>query len=91
MDQQPIPARTPPIAARLEKGGAAAAGAYLAANPGAGPDICNLAYRLDAICERAKLTDHARTYNNVVTSWDAIVKASRQAGQAGEQNNLFES
>ena len=77
------------IAARLEKDGAASAGAYLAANPGAGPDIRSLAYRLYTICERAKLTDHARTYNNVVTSWDAICEASREAGHAGEQQDLF--
>lgn len=79
------------LAGRLEAGDTAKAGAYLARIPQHAADIRALAYRLYTICERSKLTDAARTYNNVITSWDAIVHGSEQTGVVGRQRSLFDA
>lgn len=78
------------LAGRLEAGDSATAGAYLARIPQHAADIRALAYRLYTICERSKLTEVARTYNNIISSWDAIVYGSEQAGVVGKQIGIFD-
>jgi putative DNA methylase len=51
--------------------------------------IRQLAYRLYTLCERKKWADEARAYNELVTSWPAIVEASHEAGHKGEQIRLL--
>jgi len=79
------------LAGRLEAGDNATAGSYLARIPQHSADIRALAYRLYTLCERAKLSDAARTYNNIMTSWDAIVYGSELAGVVGKQKNIFDA
>ena len=52
--------------------------------------IRQLAYRLYTLCERKGLTDEARAYNEVVTSWSGIESAaSKEPGAV--QGQLFEN
>jgi putative DNA methylase len=67
----------------------AAAGALLAHMPEKQDAIRHLAYRLYTICERQKWAEEARAYNELVTSWPAIVEASQAAGLKGEQLGLI--
>ncbi len=67
--------------------GESAAGELLSKMPTKAEPIRQLAYHLYTLCERNKWAEDARDYNNVITSWHAIVEESRKApakvGQLG--------
>jgi len=65
------------------------AGALLARMPEKQDDIRQLAYRLYTICERKGWAEDARAYNDLVTSWPAIVEESLKAGHKGSQMSLL--
>lgn len=65
------------------------AGALLARMPDKQDAIRQLAYRLYTICERKGWAEDARAYNELVTSWPAIVEESLKAGHKGSQMNLL--
>jgi putative DNA methylase len=67
-----------------------AAGTLLARMPEKGEPVRQLAYRLYTQCERKGWAEDARVYNELITSWQAILEVSRQAGESGTQMNLFE-
>jgi putative DNA methylase len=64
------------------------AGVLLARMPEKQDAIRQLAYRLYTVCERQKWADDARAYNELVTSWPAIVEESIKAGLKGTQLEL---
>jgi putative DNA methylase len=65
-----------------------AAGILLARMPDKAEGARALAYRLYTLCERQKRAEDARAYNELVTSWPAIVEASREIGHVGTQQRL---
>ncbi len=65
------------------------AGALLARMPEKQDAIRQLAYRLYTICERKGWAEDARAYNELVTSWPAIVEESLKTGHKGSQMNLL--
>ena len=65
-----------------------AAGALLVKMQAKQEAIRLLAYRLYTLCERKKWAEHARAYNELITSWPAIVEASTRAGQEHAQLDL---
>jgi putative DNA methylase len=65
-----------------------AAGALLARMPEKQDAIRQLAYRLYTICERQKWAEEARAYNELVSSWPAIVGESHKTGHKGTQLGL---
>ena len=72
----------------LGEGGESAAGALLARMPERGPDIRRLATWLYTLCERKKLAEDARGYNELVTAWYAIETASQDMGEVNAQASL---
>ncbi len=62
----------------LNRSGEDAAGKLLAKMPEATEDIRSLAYFLYTMCERKGKADDARYYNELMTSWSAIVAASME-------------
>jgi putative DNA methylase len=64
------------------------AGILLARMPEKQDAIRQLAYWVYTICERQKWADEARAYNELVTSWPAIVEESIRAGLKGTQLEL---
>jgi putative DNA methylase len=60
------------------------AGALLAKMQGRQEGIRQLAYRLYTLCERKGWAEHARAYNELITSWPEIVKASQQTAPRGQ-------
>lgn len=72
----------------LGEGGESAAGALLARMPERGPDIRRLATWLYTLCERKKLAEDARGYNDLVSSWYAIETASQDVGEINMQGGL---
>ncbi|MCH7663572.1 MAG: DUF1156 domain-containing protein [Chloroflexi bacterium] len=69
----------------LNQEGESRAGILLASMPERGESICQLAYHLHILCERNKWAEDARSYNELITSWHAIVAASHEVGQHGTQ------
>lgn len=65
------------------------AGALLARMPEKQDGIRQLAYRLYTICERQKWAEEARLYNELITSWPAIVEESHRVGHRGTQLQLI--
>ncbi len=65
------------------------AGALLARMPDKQDAIRQLAYRLYTICERKGWAEDARAYNELVTSWPAIVEESLKTGHKGSQMSLL--
>jgi putative DNA methylase len=65
------------------------AGALLARMPEKQDAIRQLAYRLFTLCERKKWAEEARAYNELVTSWPAIVEESVKVGISGTQMELL--
>ena len=65
------------------------AGALLARMPDKQDAIRQLAYRLYTICERKGWAEDARAYNELVTSWPAIVEQSLKGGHKGSQMTLL--
>ncbi|MFU8772445.1 MAG: DUF1156 domain-containing protein, partial [Anaerolineales bacterium] len=72
----------------LNQQGETAAGALLARIPERGEAMRQLAYHLYTLCERKKWADEARAYNELITSWHAIVAASHETGHIGEQTGM---
>ena len=64
------------------------AGVLLARMPEKQDAIRQLAYRLFTICERQKWVEEARSYNDLITSWPAIVEQSHTVGHKGTQLEL---
>ncbi len=64
------------------------AGALLAKMPEKQEAIRLLAYRLYTICERKKWAEQAGAYNELITSWPAIVEASHGVGHVRTQMEL---
>ena len=64
------------------------AGVLLAQMPEKQDAIRQLAYRLYTICERQKWAEEARAYNDLITSWPAIVEESHKVGHTGTQLEL---
>jgi len=56
------------------------AGSLLAQIPEKTGSVRQLAYRLYTLCERRGWAEDARTYNELITSWHGIVKASQDVG-----------
>lgn len=73
---------------RLNSRGESAAGELLAKMPEKGEPIRQLAYHLYTLCERKKWAEEARAYNQLITSWNAIVSASYEVGHKHEQQGL---
>lgn len=73
---------------RLQNHGESAAGELMAKMPEKGEPIRQLAYHLYTLCERKKWAEEARAYNELISSWSAIVAASHELGHAGEQVGL---
>ena len=66
------------------------AGALLAKMPQKQDAIRQLAYRLYTLCaERKKQAELGRPYNELITSWPAIVEASQKAGLVNTQLGLL--
>ncbi|MDJ0835528.1 MAG: DUF1156 domain-containing protein [Acidobacteriota bacterium] len=63
------------------------AGKLLAMMPERGETIRQLAYHLYTLCERRKWAEDARAYNELITSWHAIVTTS-QDSESGPQMEL---
>jgi putative DNA methylase len=72
----------------LKKKGESDAGALLARMPERAERIRQLAYHLYTICERKKWAEQARAYNELITSWHAIVAASHDVGHVGTQAEM---
>lgn len=75
---------------KLNASGENAAGELLAKMPEASEDIRQLAYFLYTMCERKGNAEDARYYNELMTSWHAIVAASMDFQKSKpEQLELF--
>jgi len=72
----------------LQGAGEAAAGALLARMPERTEAIRQLAYRLYTLCERKGRAEDARSYNELMTSWQAIERASQEIGYKHEQTQF---
>jgi len=72
----------------LNQKGESEAGALLARMPEWGESIRQLAYHLYTLCERKKWAEEARAYNELITSWNAIVTASVDVGHKDEQMGM---
>lgn len=64
------------------------AGALLAKMPEKQDAVRQLAYRLYTLCERKGWAEHARSYNELIMSWPAIVEASHRTGHVRTQIDL---
>jgi len=65
-----------------------AAGELLSNFPEKAEPIRQLAYRLYTICERKGWAQEAGFYNNLITSWHAIVEESRKVSKASVQTSF---
>lgn len=65
-----------------------AAGALLAQMLSKQDAVRQLAYRLYTLCERKKWAEQARAYNELITSWPAIVEQSQKAPTTKQQMQL---
>ena len=72
----------------LSREGENAAGRLLARIHDKAEPIRALAYRLYTLCERKGWAEEARAYNELITSWPAIVAASHEVGHVGTQQAL---
>jgi putative DNA methylase len=69
----------------LQSGGESAAGDLLAHMPARIESIRQLAYRLYTLCERKGWAEDARSYNELITSWEATEAASLKASKSREK------
>jgi putative DNA methylase len=69
--------------------GESGTGALLAAVASKSEATRQLAYRMYTLCERTGLAEHARAYNELITSWSAIEAAASQVATP-TQRTLFE-
>ena len=74
----------------LNQQGETEAGALLARMPERGETIRQLAYHLYTQCERKKWAEEARSYNELIGSWRAIVSASHEVDARGEHQYEFD-
>ena len=74
----------------LNQQGEEAAGALLAKMSEDGENIRQLAYFLYTLCERKGNAEDARYYNELMTSWHAIVTASMEYKKERPQQEQFE-
>ena len=65
--------------------GETSAGALLARMMDKAEPIRALAYRLYTLCERKGWSDEARSYNELITSWQSVEAAATDAGPRGTQ------
>ena len=72
----------------LNQQGEKAAGELLAKMPEEAENIRQLAYYLYTLCERKGNADDARYYNELMTSWHAIVAASLAARETQQEQTL---
>jgi len=72
----------------LQRQSAADAGALLARMPTRAEPMRQLAYRLYTLCERKGWAEDARAYNELITSWSAIERASQEVGHVGKQTEM---
>jgi putative DNA methylase len=72
----------------LNSKGETVAGGLLAKMPEKGEAIRQLAYHLYTLCERKNWAEDARAYNELITSWHAIIAASLEIGHTGTQVQL---
>ena len=72
----------------LNQDGESAAGALLARMPTRAEPIRALAYRLYTLSERKGWAEDARAYNELVTAWSDVERASADAGILGSQGQL---
>lgn len=72
----------------LNNQGESAAGELLAKMPEKGEPIRQLAYHLYTLCERNKWAEDARAYNELISSWHAILAASHEVGHSGSQTEF---
>ncbi len=72
----------------LQGAGETIAGALLARMPEHTEAIRQLAYRLYTLCERKGRAEDARSYNELITSWQAIEQASQEVGRRHEQTQM---
>ena len=63
--------------------------ADLARMPDKQDGIRQLAYRLYTLCERKGWAEEARSYNDLVTSWPAIVEASQKTAPEAKQLTML--
>ena len=73
----------------LKTQGETASGELLAKMPERAEAIRQLAYHLYTLCERNGRAEDARSYNELITSWSAIVTASNENVQTDDQMQLF--
>ncbi|TWI63148.1 putative DNA methylase [Desulfobotulus alkaliphilus] len=69
----------------LKTKGESASAALLALMPEKGEPIRQLAYHLYTLCERKKWAEEAQAYNELITSWPAILQESHRIGHSGTQ------
>lgn len=74
----------------LKSEGESSAGQVLAGTQGQAESVRLLAYRLYTLCDREGLSDDARGYNELITSWNAIESAAGAEPIMVEQLSLFE-
>ncbi|MGI4831546.1 MAG: DUF1156 domain-containing protein, partial [Janthinobacterium lividum] len=74
----------------LDAEGEQAGGKLLAKMPSVSGPARTLSYRLYTLCERQKLVDDARTYNELIGSWSAIEVAAQEHGYVETQADLFQ-
>ena len=72
----------------LNQKGEEDAGVLLARMPERAEALRQLSYHLYTLCERKKWAEEARAYNELITSWHAIVAASHKAGHREEQMGI---
>lgn len=72
----------------LNQQGEKEAGNLLAKMPERGEPIRQLAYHLYTQCERKKWAEEARSYNELIGSWHAIVSASQKIDTADRERQL---
>ncbi len=74
----------------LNQDGEHAAGELLSKMPNEAENIRQLAYYLYTLCERKGNAEDARFYNELMTSWHAILAASNEARhETSEEQDLF--
>ena len=56
--------------------------------PERGEQIRQLAYHLYTLCERETWAEDARAYNELITTWPAILTASHEVGHRDTQTEL---
>ena len=58
--------------------------------PSVSGPVRTLSYRLYTLCERQKLAEDARTYNELIGAWAAIEVAAQEYGYVETQADLFQ-